>query len=514
MTTLPKAPRFHFSPQARAKAAAQVPPASPTPPRPALGPTSLNEIQAEGLTGRQLRMARRLAQRHGITAESDLDAVRQLREAGIDPLQRKNVLEETPEADASQAEPQAQVQLPQVAQPSPVPAHKPQMSALEERASEIRKMQLDIARRRRRNLFLMAARLLFFVFLPTLIAGFYYYRIATPMYATYSEFVIQKASAQGRAGGVSGLFQGTSMAMQQDSTSVQAYLSSRAAMERLDSEHDFRSLFSAENIDPLQRLAPDANREQTYKIYKKRIRISYDPTEGLVRMEVSGPDPEAAMSISQTLITYAEEQVDQMTQRLREDQMKGALENYENAEAARAAALRALTRLKTEAEVIDPQAESSALMGRIGTFEGERDRLELERASLLDNPRPNAARVAGLEASIRRLNTQIENLRSAITQESDGNRSQNELNALVREAEENYQVRLALVQEALAQRESAQIEANRQQRYLSLSVPPSLPDAPAYPKGFENTALAFLIFTGIYLLLSLTAAVVREQITA
>jgi capsular polysaccharide transport system permease protein len=40
------------------------------------------------------------------------------------------------------------------------------------------------------------------------------------------------------------------------------------------------------------------------------------------------------------------------------------------------------------------------------------------------------------------------------------------------------------------------------------------PDEPTYPRAFENTLLAFLIFGGIYLMLSLTASVLREQATA
>ena len=55
--------------------------------------TDIAEIRKEGLTGRQLRMARRLAQKHGLPATSDYDAVRLLRSAGIDPFHRANMLE-------------------------------------------------------------------------------------------------------------------------------------------------------------------------------------------------------------------------------------------------------------------------------------------------------------------------------------------------------------------------------------------------------------------------------------
>lgn len=530
MTTKPKASRYNI--RRRKDAAPAQSAAAPQPqegvvdsPAQVSAEATLDGIRKEGLTGRQLRMARRMAQKHGLAVTSDFDAVRQLREQGIDPFKRANVLDMVvpkegaqtpPQQPAPQSQPPAQgVQLPQVAQTTQVAPAMPPRAGLEQRASEIRKMQRDIARRRRRNIFLLAARLMFFIGLPTLIAGVYFYTIATPMYATKSEFVIQQASSGGRsAGGLGSLFQGTSMATQQDSIAVQSYLSSEAAMRRLDEDHGFRAAFTNPDIDALQRIEAGASNAEAYSVYKKRIKISYDPTEGLVRMEVSAPSPELAVEFNQALIGYAEDQVDQMTARLRRDQMQGALANYETTEAARKEALRELTQVQAAAEVLDPQSENAALMSRIGSMEAQRDELTLELATLLDNARPNQARVDGVKASISRIDEQISQLRRQITEATDGRQAQTETAARLREAEENYQVRLTLVQEALAQMETARIEANRQVRYLSLSVPPTPPDAAAYPKGFENTALAFLIFAGVFMIMSLTAAVLKEQVSS
>ncbi|MBV1896769.1 MAG: capsule biosynthesis protein, partial [Rhodobacteraceae bacterium] len=57
------------------------------------GETDIDAIRREGLTGRQLRMARRVAQKHNLPATSDFDAVRLLRQQGIDPFKRANMLE-------------------------------------------------------------------------------------------------------------------------------------------------------------------------------------------------------------------------------------------------------------------------------------------------------------------------------------------------------------------------------------------------------------------------------------
>jgi capsular polysaccharide transport system permease protein len=71
-----------------------------------------------------------------------------------------------------------------------------------------------------------------------------------------------------------------------------------------------------------------------------------------------------------------------------------------------------------------------------------------------------------------------------------------------------------MLAQALQTMETARIEANRQARYISLSVAPVAPDEATYPRAFENTMVAMMIFAGIYLILSMTAAILREQVSA
>ncbi|MCK5499781.1 MAG: capsule biosynthesis protein, partial [Tritonibacter mobilis] len=275
------------------------------------GPTDIEEIKREGLTGRQLRLARRVAQKHDLPATSDYDAVRLLRQRGIDPFKRANMLElvvpqgqknNVPATQPAANAPKPQT-LPQTVDKGKTSVAAPgQLSPAERRNREIRSIQRDIARRRRRKMALLGARLGAFVLLPTFIAGFYYYNVATPMYASHSEFLVLKADSAG-ASGFGGLLSGTQFATSQDSIAVQAYLQSKVAMRRLDEEAGFRTHFSQDWIDPIQRLTPDATNDDAYKIYKRNVKIGYDPTEGVVRMEVSAAEPEVAAEFSRRLIS-------------------------------------------------------------------------------------------------------------------------------------------------------------------------------------------------------------------
>lgn len=481
----------------------------------------LAAIRAEGLTGRQLRMARRTAQKHGLQPASDFDAVRLLRRQGVDPFERSNMLELVVNDGEQRAG--AQPRLPATVRQPGVPAQAPQTApamaappSFDEatRAQEILRMQRDIAKRRRKRLTLLLARLVAFVLLPTMLVGYYYYNVATPMYATTTLFQIQKAESASPAGGLGGLLGGTTFATVQDSIAVQSFLESREAMLMLDEELGLREHFSSPDIDPLNRLAPDASTEDLYALYSRNLTIGYDPTEGMIRMEVVAADPELSAAFSAALLRYAEERVDQMSHRLREDQMAGARESYEAAEEALMAAQMRVVNLQEQTGILSSEAEVGALFNQISTFEIQLQNERLRLDELQSVERPNQTRVEVAQRNIARLEALIEELRSSMTQGEASEASLARVSSELVVAQADLQTRQLMLSQALQSLEGARLEAERQSLYLTISVNPVAPDEAAYPRKMENTLLAFLIFSGIYLMLSMTASILREQVSA
>lgn len=497
----------------------------------------VDAIRAEQLTGRQLRLAQRVAQKNGIRASTGIEAVRLLRRQGIDPFKLDTILSlaDEPEGpEPAQAEPARaeagangpsraltrteQPKLPKTQREGQLPAQAaPASPPAQARSKEIRRIQRDIARRRRRRLVLLLTRLLVFVWLPTAIAGYYFYRIATPLYATNSEFVIQQADSGGgmpQMGGLGSMFSGTGLATQQDSVTVQSFLQSREAMRRLDTDHGFKAYFQRPEIDPLRRLATDASDEAAYRLYQRMVQISYDPTEGIIRMEVIAADPETSERFARALVVYAEEQVDQLTQRLRENQMRDAMESVEMAELRNREAQMRVLELQERFQVLSGEVEVTLLTQQITTLETQLNQERLNLDDLRANPRPQAARVAQAERRIAGLEAQIAALRGSLTRGSADGTSVARVQRELVMAEADVATRQMLLAQSMQQLEAARIEANRQVRYLSMGVSPVAPDEATYPRRFENTALAFLAFAGVYLLMSMTASILREQVTS
>lgn len=486
----------------------------------ASAPEDIDAIRREGLTGRQLRVARRLAQKHGLPATSDFDAVRLLRRSGIDPFGRSAVLELVqgdsdglPEEDlepsrALTVSKGGQDRLPQTVKPVPLPSTEVRVE--EAHIAEVRRIQSDILSRRRRKLALMWSKLAVFVFLPTLMAGWYYFMVATPMYSVTTKFVIQQATA---ASQFSSLFTGTAFATSQDSVTVQNYLQSIAAMERLDDDNGFRAHFSDPKIDPIQRLPEKASIAQTYNLYQRYVKVSYDPTEGLINMEVSAATPAKAVEFSKALVGYAEGQVDQMTARLRGDQENSAKANFDDAQVKLQSAQTHLVELQEKYKTLSADVEAGLVTSQIGALNAQVMTEKLSLAQMQSNPNPNQARMDPVITRINTLEDQIKQLRAGLTQDNSTGPSLASVQSQMVMATADVATRQMMLAQATNAMETSRIEAQRQTRYLELAVEPLPPDTPSYPRAFENTLVVMLIFGGIYLMISMTIAILREQVS-
>ena len=462
----------------------------------------------EQASPRDLRRARRKAKRLGLTFSDDHEALSLLQARGINVTVDDWVSEfAAPDTEpGGSSVPTNEVQNKAATTPVAEPA-----SEEAKRIAEISEIQRQLVRRRRGRLALLAIKLAFFVALPTAIVGWYYHNVATDMFETRSAFVIQQADSA--ANPMGGLLAGTGFANSQDSVAVQEYLTSREALHRLDNDHGFISHFQNEAIDDIQRLPNPASEEEAYRLYKKHVRVGFDPTEGIIRMEVVAAEPRISEMFSLALIDYAEDRVDSQTARIRTDQMSGATEAYDDANRALKEAQERVLQLQQKRGVLSAEVEISAQMSLINALELEREQKRLDLAQIESNTRPNDTRLTVMKSELERIDARIAELRMALTESTDTSTSLALITGELAVAEADLANRQLMLQSALQQVETARIEANRQVRYLSTAVEPIASDVATYPRKLENTILAFVIFAGLYILVSLTISILREQVS-
>jgi capsular polysaccharide transport system permease protein len=242
------------------------------------------------------------------------------------------------------------------------------------------------------------------------------------------------------------------------------------------------------------------------------VSVSFDPTEGIIKMDLVAATPDDARRFSRAIIGYAEEMVDTLADPIREAALRDAERNLsdaetslKNAQLAEAEVRKTLDTFSVEGEV---SAELSIIAGMETELEALRGRLQnLRRVTSESDPR------------VERIRNQVETLESQITErrknvtggDRPGRGSLADINAELARAQVDVQAAMAIFTAALETREIARADSAKQHRYLSVVVQPSVPDEANYPQKWKQTGLAFLIFLGIYIVASLTISLIREQ---
>lgn len=194
--------------------------------------------------------------------------------------------------------------------------------------------------------------------------------------------------------------------------------------------------------------------------------------------------------------------------------MTDAEAGYDEAQVKLAESQRRLIELQEKFKTISSETEVGMVTAQLSTLEAQLTQERLSLAEMQLNPNPNEARMEPLISRIASLEAEIANLRGKLTGGEDGGLSIAQVQGELMFAQSDLQTRQMILAQALQSVEKARAEASRQVRFLSVSVRPIAPDEPSYPRAFENTLVTMLILLGIYLMISMTAAILREQVSA
>ncbi len=380
------------------------------------------------------------------------------------------------------------------------------------RAERVEAIRRDLVKRRRRKGIGMLTRLFFLVLLPTLVVAWFLWERATPFYESVSTFAVQSADGgvAGGSGGLLGKFLGAK-AGGNDPIAVQSFILSRDVLKRLNEDYDFDAHYQNPDFDYFHRLPLDVKSEDAFEFYLRMVNVSFDPSEGILEMTVKAATAADARRFSNAIIGYAEEMVDNLSDPIREATLKDAEANLNNAEERLKRAHEAQAELRERLDVFSIEIEVSKEMQIISALEIELEGLNAKLTNLRRVTDDSDPRVQRLTTQVETLEGQIAARQDKITGAQVVDDSLADTNVALQSA--NFEVTAAttLFSSAIETYEAARLDITRQHRYLAMIVQPSLPDEATYPKKIQTTALAFLIFLGGYILLSLTISLIREQ---
>src|SRR6516225_9278709 len=349
--------------------------------------------------------------------------------------------------------------------------------------------------------------------LPTLVAGVYYFAIASDLYLSEAKFIV-RSPKQVQTSTIGALIQSTGLARAVDDTAVvEDFIMSRDAVRRLEQQNDLRVVFGRPEGDFVTRFPGILMRsdfEALFRRYDLFVSVETDHTSGVTALRVKAYRPEDAQTIARALLNYSEQLVNELNERARKDTLGTARREVDRAQERISRIQSQLTAYRVRQNMLDPKSASTGVLELIGQMNAAQATARQQLGELLKNS-PNSPQIPLVQTRIASLDKLIAEERAKLTGET------NSVVAALTEYE-----RLALDRElaekalasAFTSLEAARLEAQRQQLYIEILAQPNLADYPLYPKRAVSCGVVLascLMADGIAWLLVISA---REHAAA
>lgn len=354
---------------------------------------------------------------------------------------------------------------------------------------------------------------LFVVVIPVTLSVLYFGFVAHDIYVSESEFVVRTPQHQSMGGGLGALFQGATSGIQgsDDIYSVQEFIASRDALQKLDNRFHFKKIFGDRSIDRWHRfplIYADDSFEGLLRYYRDRvIKTDIDSTSQILTLTVRGFSAAEAYQVSDALLEMSEDLVNQLNERARKDLVQFAELDVDRAEAAAKAAVLAVSSYRNSRSVFDPEKQSGLQLAQVGRLQEELLATEQQIADLgkvaENNPQLPVLqnRVKVLEASIAAETAKVAGGEHSLSSKSA------DYEGFVLERDFAGK-RLEL---ALAALQQARDNAMKQQLYLERIAEPNRPDTAIEPRRVLDVIATLLICLLTWGILSLLVTAVKEH---
>lgn len=349
--------------------------------------------------------------------------------------------------------------------------------------------------------------------LPTLIAGVYFFAIASDLYSSEVKFIV-RGPPKATANALTAMLSSAGSAVSEDTFAVHEYVMSRDAVRRLEREVDLRGLLSRPEGDLITRFPGiwfwRKDFEQLYWAYKHFVSVEADTSSGVSTLLIKAYRPEDAQRMARSLLEFSEQLVNQLNERARQDSVGSFEREVDTLEQKIAKIQTELTAYRIQQKMLDPKSAAIGPLELLGQIIAQQTNARAQLAELLKNS-PNSPQIPLMQTRIASLDKLITEQRGKITGDNNSVAT-----ALTEYERLDVQKMLAekTLASALASLEHAKLEAQRQQLYLETIAQPNLADYPLYPKrmiSFATVVISCLLAYGIAWLL---IASVREHASA
>ena len=326
---------------------------------------------------------------------------------------------------------------------------------------------------------------LFTVIIPTLLAIIYFGFIASDVYISESRFTV-RSPEKSTPTGLGALFKSSGFSSAGDEVyAAQDYVQSRDALMAVNRNNAFLRAYSAPSISAFDRfpgVLGSTSFEDLYKYYKKKVDVKYETSSSIVTLTMRAYTPQDARKFNEQLLEMAEATVNKLNERGRQDLIRFAQREVNEAKAFSQKSALALSSYRNAVGIVDPEKQATVQIQMISKLQ---DELIATRTQLTETRTvsPQNPQIEVLAARAQSLNEEINKQLGLVAGSS---RSLSSRAAQYQRVLLENQFAEKQLASAMASFNEARNEANRKQAYVERIVQPNMPDEPLEPRRWRG----------------------------
>lgn len=345
------------------------------------------------------------------------------------------------------------------------------------------------------------------VIVPTILTALYFAFIASPQYVVETQFSVRGSNQSSLSALGLGALVGSS-SQSGDSYIVSDYIHSSQILPDIREQTglDIRAVYSQPTIDFVYRENPARALDEFRDYWRKMVNVSYNSTSGNVTMRVFAFSPADATRVSEAILSVSEHLVNALSEKSRQQVIEVANQQVARSEERLRNVRKQMTALRTAEQAVDPTAVATMEASIISSLEQELATLRTRYKALVDSISKDAPSARVIERQISALEAQLVEQKTRLTGDfdapTDNKTTRNGLDTSrggLPEVIDRF-TELGVEQEfavkaytaSLGALEVAMQEAQKQERYFAVYVPPRAPEVALYPYSVLNTGVVFL----------------------
>ncbi|MEP0177274.1 MAG: lipopolysaccharide biosynthesis protein [Paraglaciecola sp.] len=360
--------------------------------------------------------------------------------------------------------------------------------------------------------------LILIVILPFIIFSLYQILLASPRYESQVKLIVKEPNSAATLDPTMALMSGFGVSTGSvDTELVEAFIFSMDMLLYLEGNIGFSNHFSDSEYDFFSRLKDEASNEAKLSYFNDRVTVEIDEVSQILSVYVQAFTPEFSHRFSSMIVGRAEWFINEIGHGLAKEQLKFVQQEHELVEQKLKSIKSELLAFQRRFDLLDPQAEGTALQQIAYQLEGQIAEKRTELRILESSMSSGAPLVINAKSELESMLQQLENERGRLTDQSSNEdvlRTEQLSVSEVMAKFSDYQINLELALQAYTSSqvslEKSRIEAYRQLKYLVVIESPTLPQDAKYPEVFYNISLFLVVSLLLFGIGKIILATVEE----